>query len=48
MKYSMEFEYCEISSGQIGYIAELWINFLNVENDVPVNIFTQITHLKEC
>ena len=53
MKYSMKPEHCEISLGQVGYFALVFLNYRliaqNTKNDVPVNIFfTQLTYLNEC
>ena len=50
MKYSMKLQYYEISLGQMLHIiAKLWINCLNIKNDVPLNNkSTQMTYLKEC
>ena len=43
MKYSLKFQHCENSMGQIGYIvlffAKFGINCLNIKSDVPVNTF---------
>ena len=53
MKHSMKLQYCEIYSGQIGYIAWFLLNYgfncLNIKSEVPVNKYTrQMTYLKEC
>ena len=54
MNYSLQFQHCEISNGQIGYnvlffFAKFGINCLNIKSDVPVKqIYTQITYLKKC
>ena len=46
MKYSLKFQHCEISMGQIGYIVLFLLKLglmLNIKSDVPVNKSTQIT-----
>ena len=54
MNYSLQFQHCEISMRQIGYIvlfffAKSGINCLNIKSDVPVKqIYTQIAYLKKC
>ena len=50
MKYSLQFQHCEISKRQIGFdFAKFGINCLNIKRDVPVNKSTQITkYLKKC
>ena len=52
-KYSLKYQHCEISMGQIGYIvlffAKFWINCLNIKSDVPVNnLHKSLTYLKKC
>ena len=44
MKYSLQFQHCEISKWQIGFdCAKFVINCLNIKSDVPVSKSTQIT-----